>query len=119
MKKLLFSVTKKDLNVQTFRSGKGGGQRRDKVSTAVRIVHKDSGAVGYSQDQRSLEQNKKTAFNRMFNDPKFTIWWKRKVNETFEKERYEFELYNIVNQLMDDTNIKTEIYKDGQWTSLT
>ena len=41
-KKLLFSVTKKDFDIQTFRSGGKGGQHQNKRDTGVRCVHKAS-----------------------------------------------------------------------------
>jgi hypothetical protein len=39
-KQLLFSVTIKDCDVQTFTVQGGGGQRRDKKQTGVRIIHR-------------------------------------------------------------------------------
>jgi protein subunit release factor A len=46
-KELLFSVTKKDFNVDYF-SGKGaGGQYRNKHQNCVRLKHIESGAYGY------------------------------------------------------------------------
>jgi protein subunit release factor B len=64
-KMLLFSVTKKDLDVQTFRSGGKGGQNQNKVESGVRIIHRASGAVGESREYRDQPQNKKAAFQRM------------------------------------------------------
>jgi protein subunit release factor B len=37
-RKLVFSVTSKDLNIQTFRSGGKGGQNQNKVNSGVRII---------------------------------------------------------------------------------
>lgn len=39
-KVLLFSVTIKDCEVQTFRSGGKGGQNVNKVESGVRIIHR-------------------------------------------------------------------------------
>lgn len=58
-KQLLFSVTKKDLIVETFRGSGKGGQHRNKNDTVVRITHPESRAVGKSEDERSQLQNKK------------------------------------------------------------
>jgi protein subunit release factor B len=110
-KELLFSVTLADCDVQTFRAGGPGGQRQDKVETAVRIIHRESGAVGESREERSQLQNKKTAFKRMAQHPKFTFWahQKRKEIETGKtaEER--------VNEMMSPENIKVEVRKNGLW----
>jgi protein subunit release factor B len=71
MKELLLSVTLKDCDVQTKRGSGAGGQNRNKRDTAVRIVHRASGAVGESQEERSQLQNKKRAFLRMSQTPAF------------------------------------------------
>lgn len=71
MKQLLLSVTLKDCDVQTKRGSGKGGQNRNKRDTACRIVHRASGAVGESQEQRSQLQNKKAAFLRMAATPVF------------------------------------------------
>lgn len=71
MKELLLSVTLKDCDVQTKRGSGAGGQNRNKRDTAVRIVHRASGAVGESQEQRSQLQNKQAAFRRMAQTPVF------------------------------------------------
>ena len=71
MKQLLLSVTLKDCDVQTKRGSGKGGQNRNKRDTAVRIVHRASGAVGESQEQRSQLQNKQAAFGRMARTPVF------------------------------------------------
>ena len=75
-KKLLFSVTKKDFNIQTFRAGGKGGQHQNKRDTGVRCVHKASGAVGEGRDSKSQKQNKKNAFLRCVNSAKFQAWLK-------------------------------------------
>lgn len=71
MKRKLLSVTLKDCDVQTKRGSGKGGQNRNKRDTAVRIVHRASGAVGESQEERSQLQNKRTAFLRMTATPAF------------------------------------------------
>jgi protein subunit release factor B len=73
MKEKVLSVTLKDCNVQTKRGSGKGGQNRNKRDTAVRIVHRASGAVGESQEQRSQLQNKVTAFRRMAESNTFKV----------------------------------------------
>jgi len=75
-RKLLFSLSKKDFEMQTFRSGGAGGQNQNKVNSGVRLIHKESGAVGEARDSRSQLQNKKAAFQRLTDNPKFKVWIK-------------------------------------------
>ena len=76
---LLFSITKKDLDVQTFRSGGKGGQNQNKRDSGVRIIHRASGAVGESREHRTQWQNKKAAFLRLVESQEFKAWHKREV----------------------------------------
>lgn len=54
-------VEDKDLEWQFFRSSSQGGQNVQKVSTAVRLLHKPTGIIVSSQTQRYQEQNRKIA----------------------------------------------------------
>jgi protein subunit release factor B len=76
MRTKVLSVTIKDCDVQTFRAGGNGGQNQNKRDTGVRIIHPPSGAVGVSRDERSQLQNKRLAFKRMAESPKFQRWVK-------------------------------------------
>src|SRR5690606_33821561 len=73
---IIFSVTKKDLVVETFRSGGKGGQNQNKRDTGVRIRHPESGAVAESREHRTQLQNKKAAFERLVQTPEFKKWHK-------------------------------------------
>lgn len=108
MRERLFSVTLADCDVETVRGHGKGGQNRNKRDTAVRITHRDSGAVGYSQDQRSQYQNKRTAFIRMTQTKEFQLWLKKRLGE-------DAEILAEVDRAMWPRNIRTEIRKDGQW----
>lgn len=72
-RELLFSVTLKDCDVQTFRAGGKGGQNQNKRDTGVRIIHRASGARGEARDERSQLQNKRLAFKRMAEHPLFRV----------------------------------------------
>lgn len=111
-RELLFSVTLDDCDVQTFRSGGKGGQNVNKVETGVRIVHRESGAVGKATDERSQLQNKKLAFKRMVKSPVFQFWLvqKRKEIETG------LTLEERVAESMTPEHIKTEVKQEGKWT---
>jgi len=53
-KEKLFSITKKDLEIQTFCSGGLGGQHQNKTASGVRIIHRASGAVDRTSDERGV-----------------------------------------------------------------
>ena len=110
-KELLFSVTKKDLDVQTFRSGGKGGQHQNKTDSGVRIVHKESGAVGESREQKSQYQNKKIALKRLTENKKFKLWLNRKAFEIIDKKTIE----ERVEEMMSEDKIKIEIKENGKW----
>lgn len=73
----VMTVTIHDCDVQTFKASGKGGQNRDKRDTAVRIVHKPSGARGESREERDQLSNKRKAFVRMANTKTFTDWLTR------------------------------------------
>lgn len=111
MKEKLFSMTKKDLDIQTFQSGGPGGQHQNRTSSGVRIIHRESGAVGESRSDRSQHRNKRLALQRLVKTNKFKIWLQRKVYESSMKKTIE----EIVEEQMSPENIKTEIKENNKW----
>jgi len=113
-KELLFSVTKKDLDIQTFRSGGPGGQNQNKRDTGVRIVHRASGAFGESRVHKSQNQNKKEALQRLVAHPKFRTWQNKMIYEIDNKKTIE----EMVEESIVPENLKIEGKKDGKWTEI-
>lgn len=110
-KELLFSITRKDFEVQVFRCGGPGGQRVDKTSSGVRIVHRESGAIGESREERSQTLNKRIAFRRLAESAKFKIWHNRKIYEVLTNMTIE----QKVDKLMEPENLKFEVIENGKW----
>ena len=54
-----------DVICQYFRASGPGGQHRNKVETAVRLIHKESGLIVTSSDGKSQHQNKKKAWDKL------------------------------------------------------
>jgi hypothetical protein len=111
-KKLLFSVTKKDFEIQTFRSGGKGGQNQNKVESGVRIIHKDSGARGESREFRDQPQNKKAAFNRLLKTKEWETWFRvRKAFALKGIEDANLEIERQVEEEMQLKNLKIETFE--------
>ena len=111
-RQLLYSLRKKDFKLQTFRSGGPGGQHQNKTDSGVRIIHSDSGGVGESREHKSQIQNRKAAFKRLIEHPKFMLWHTRKCNEVITGQTLE----QRVKEMMKLKNLKVEIInEEGKW----
>lgn len=104
----LFSVTLKDCDVQTFSAGGPGGQNQNRRSTGIRITHRESGAVGEARDTRSQLLNKRAAFKRMIETPKFKAWMRVKTGR-------DAHLRAEVERDMWPSKIRVEVREDGEW----
>ncbi len=107
-KELLFSVTKKDFIIQTFRSGGKGGQHQNKTDSGVRIIHSASGARGECRNHREQIRNKKEALKRLTNSNKFKLWMNRMVHEVLDGKTIE----EKVEEQMIPKNLKVEVKND-------
>lgn len=111
MREKLFSVTRKDFRIDYFRAGGNGGQKQNKTNSGCRITHIASGAVGEGRDTRDQAQNRKNAFLRCVNSPKFQSWLRMEIARYNGAEKR-------VEEAMHPRNIKTEIRIDGRWTEV-
>lgn len=112
-RKLLFSVTKKDLVLTWYKSSGGGGQKKNKTANACRIQHPDSGAMATGQERRSRQQNLKAAMHRLVKTAKFRIWHAKKVAEIERGISVE----ELVKEQMEEQNLKVEVKKDNKWAA--
>lgn len=115
MKQKLFSITKKDLDIQTFRSGGPGGQHQNKTDSGVRIIHRASGAVGESRSERSQHDNKRIAFRRLTGSAKFKLWLNRTAYAVTSGKTID----QRVDEQMIPKNLKIEAQDEqGKWEPL-
>ena len=60
-----FELNPADIEMQVFRSSGAGGQHINKTSSAVRLIHKPTGIVVSSQQERSQFQNRDTCMKML------------------------------------------------------
>lgn len=116
---LLFSITRKDFDMQTFSVGGCGGSGKDTSNSGVRLTHRASGAVGEGRDHRSNTQNRQDAFTRLVATKKFKDWHRiecaRRMGQRIPET--EAEVRARVDRMVDaglrDGSIKVEEFPDG------
>lgn len=107
-KELAFSLKAEDFDWEYKRGHGNGGQARNKTSSAVRVVHRPSGAVGEAQEQRSQLQNRRAALKKLIDTVAFKTWIMRQLSNDLSPEAH-------VEQSMQPQNMKVEVRKDGKW----
>ncbi len=75
-------IKNEDLDWQFFRSSSQGGQNVQKVSTAVRLVHKPTGIVVTAQNERFQERNRENALGLL----RAKLWLLQKTKEANVKK---------------------------------
>ncbi len=116
-KSLLFSVFKKDLVIQHFKASGPGGQKRNKTSSAVRIIHPESGAMAEGKESRSQRSNRDNALKKLVETKEFKNWHRRKVAElTYNKA----ELDRRVSEMTRPEKFKIEVIDPttGRWVEI-
>ena len=103
-RELLFSLHKSDFIMQAFRAGGKGGQKQNKTSSGVRIIHPVSGARGECREERSQHTNKRRAFERLIESKKFQLWMKMRAAEITTGETTE----EWVERMLAPENLKVE-----------
>lgn len=111
MKELLFSVTKKDLEITYFSGTGAGGQHRNRHKNCVRIKHEASGTMVTGQEERSKDRNLKKAFTRLTKHPKF-LKWHRIHTAILLGDLATIE--NLVDNI-PSTDLKIEKKVNGKW----
>lgn len=101
------SITKDELEWQTFRAGGKGGQGQNKTDSGVRVIHAASGARGEARDSRSQLRNKRAALRRLTEDPMFKVWLNRMA---FGADTTDYST--------SPENLKIEYKRDGRWREL-
>lgn len=119
-KKLLFSLSHKDFHLEFFIASGPGGQHRNKVATACRIKHFDSGATAEAKEFKSQTQNKEAAFNRLIETKAFKNWHKLEVaRRLLNYQSIEKMIEEGVAAHMADKNIKFEVRDAlGKWITV-
>jgi len=113
-KQLLFSVTKKDLDIQPFKSSGPGGQKKNKTLSSIRMTHKDSGTTVIATKSRSQAQNIKAAWKALQGKPTFIVWLKKKAAEidmSVSNKSPEEILEEKVNLMLKDVRIEYGPFK--------
>lgn len=112
---LLGSVTAADCEWSYFRAGGKGGQHQNKASTGARCVHPPSGAVGESRTHRSQLENRRAAFRKMAESPKFTLWVERLAGQSALAEAGAPAQGPAIDYSVTDDNTLVEVWRDGRW----
>jgi hypothetical protein len=105
-RKLLFTVARKEFRLDFFRAGGKGGQKQNTCSSACRITHPESGAVGECREERHQHTNRKRALERLVETAKFKAWVRVKAAAIFQGFR---DVEEKVDRMLRPKNLKVEV----------
>ena len=113
MKELLFSITKKDFEIQYFSGTGAGGQHRNKHQNCVRLKHIASGVTITGAGSKERRTNTLDAFRRLKDHPRFKLWHNQKLQEVLTGKTVE----EKVDEMMQPDNLKIETKNNNdQWS---
>lgn len=115
MKHKLITITKDDFDIQAIRAGGKGGQKQNKTSSAIRMVHRASGAMAVARDARSQKTNLREAFSRCIHTDIFQKWLKIEI---CRKSGVLDEIEKRVEESMSQNLIKTEVVENERWVEV-
>lgn len=101
-------INPNDLEIQFFHSSSQGGQNVQKVSTAVRLIHKPTGIITSSQRERFQEQNRRIAMDLL----RAKLWGKQEE----EKLRTIADYRSAIGRGMRSEKIRTYNYPQNRIT---
>ena len=111
MKEKLYSLRKKDFRIDYYRASGCGGQKVNKTSSAVRITHIASGAIGQSQETRFRSHNQKLAFEKLVESKTFQAWHRLTCACLMSGESVESKVEDAISL----KNLKIEIRDKDKW----
>jgi peptide chain release factor 1 len=101
-------INQNDLEWQFYRASTQGGQNVQKVSSAVRLIHKPSGIVVTSEQERYQEQNRKIALELL----RAKLWERAEAQKEKEISGYR----SAVGRGMRAEKIRTYNYAQNRLT---
>lgn len=109
---LLFSLTRKDFDFQTFCTGGKGGQHRNAKQNGVRCIHPPSGSVAEHRDGRDQFKNKMEAFRKCCETPVFKAWHRVETLRRLGllRDTAPQDIEKVVDEQMKDVKVE---YFDG------
>lgn len=113
-RELALSVTKKDLIIEPYKGSGAGGQHRNKTMSCCRIRHPESDVTVQACDERDFHRNRKTAFKRLCNHPKFKAWISRSLSDETEgqvsQQKRSEKFLKKVDKMMVPENLRIECW---------